>query len=148
MKTLEKFREKQVNVSSDESEDVKEDILSLFPKRFKQRAAVVLQYTMKFAKLDENHRIIHTDGSIGSHIVDLIKYFIYPPAMNVERPLDALDFAIKLKEHGIPESSITRHLSSQSDSRKVKSSKMEAGLRHSKLQKNVKPQNGFNWLKL
>jgi hypothetical protein len=148
MKTLEKIKEKHANISSDDSEDVKKDILSLFPNRFKQRAAVVLQYAMRFAELDENHRIIHADGSIGSHIVDLIKYFIYPPVMNVERPLDALDFAIKLKEHGIPESSITRNLFSQSVPRKVRSSKMEASPRHSKFKKNVKPQNDFNWFKL
>lgn len=82
----------------------------LFPKRSRSRASLLLHYALKHISLDENERVRYGDGSSGSHIVDLVRYFVNPPAMHIERPIDALKFAMHLRSKGVPEAAFARHV--------------------------------------
>lgn len=91
-------------------ESATEEITKLFPKRSRSRASLLLHYVMKNMSLDGNQRVMYNDGSRGSHIVDLVRYFINTSAMHIDRPIDAIKFAMELKSKGVPEAAFSRHI--------------------------------------
>ena len=58
-----------------------EDILSAIPSSYRNKARTLLDYVIKNSQLSWNERgeIVLGDGTIqGSHIIDLLKYSLYP----------------------------------------------------------------------
>jgi hypothetical protein len=90
--------------------DPRNDVLGSIGKRYRKKAEQLLSY-INDVKRTENDRIIYGDGEVGSHLVDLIKYFVYPEFLKLKRPQDAVKFALLLKEKDIPPSILGRQLS-------------------------------------
>lgn len=88
-----------------EDEDVK-SMIELLPKMYQSKARIIMHYLEGHVKLDKNQRIVYAGGMVGSHVLDLLRYFISP--LVKERPLDAPRFLILMKAAGVPQSAIAR----------------------------------------
>jgi hypothetical protein len=84
------------------------EVLESIGKRYRKKAEILIKYLSDQRK--ENGRIIYEDGELGSHLVDLIKYFVYPEFLKLKRPADAVKFALLLKHKDVPESVLGRSL--------------------------------------
>lgn len=107
-KTLADPQPSNAKVSSDVSSEF-EEIITLFPKNYRNRAKSLIHYLKNHIEL-KNGRVIYSDGSIGSHLLDLIKYYVFPSALKVPRPIDAAKFGILLKQLDVPNSVVGRSL--------------------------------------
>lgn len=85
-------------------------MVELFPKNIRNKAKLLLQFVEPRIKTDSDDRVIYDDGQIGSHLLDLIRFFVLPTTMNVSRPIDASKFGIWLKIKGVPNSAVGRDL--------------------------------------
>lgn len=91
------------------------DILSLkdlFPKNLRSRAETILRLIGSHVKVSENNSVIYSDNTIGSNIIDLIKYVIIPSGSVMRRPLRAYDatlFEKVLKQAGTPDSILAKN---------------------------------------
>ena len=74
------------------------------PKSYQGRAKVVMHYLAPHVRLTKKDRIIYPDGTIGSHILDLVKYTV--SVFDSEQPDDASKFIMLLKEIGVPDMAI------------------------------------------
>jgi hypothetical protein len=54
--------------------------------------------------LDTYNRVIYSDGSLGSSLIDLLRYFVMPSTLRVPTPLDSPDFYQLLIDFGTPQS--------------------------------------------
>jgi len=74
------------------------------PKSYQGKAKVVMHYLALHVRLTKKDRIIYPDGTIGSHILDLVKFAV--SVFDSERPDDASRFIKLLKELGVPDMAI------------------------------------------
>ena len=75
-----------------ETVDEPPDIVSLFPKRQQNKAKLLFGY-LKNVKLDSDNRVIYVDGSIGSTLYDLMRYFITDTGhFSAPKPIDSDTF--------------------------------------------------------
>lgn len=82
----------------------------LLPKRQQNKAAAIIHFLKSVVNMDSNNRIIYEDGSVGSHLLDLLRYYTSPISIMKDRPLDALKFGLLLRKAGVPEYAIGRQL--------------------------------------
>lgn len=88
------------------------DIIDLLPKAYKAKAKTILHYLKGYLKLDNQHRVRYEDNNqLGSHIIDLLRYFAAP--FPTERPIDAPQFFELIKEAGVPSSAVAKRHNSQ-----------------------------------
>ena len=86
-----------------------QDLMSLaefLPKGYRSRARMLLHYLEGKVKLNAQQRVIYETGKVGSHILDLVKYFV----ANIEthRPLDAPKFQKIIAQAGVPSSALPK----------------------------------------
>ena len=55
--------------------DERGDMVNLFPKRQQNKAKLLIGH-LKHVKVDTNNRVIYGDGTVGSSLYDLVRYFI------------------------------------------------------------------------
>lgn len=84
------------------------EIIELLPKAYRSRAKVILHYLLPNLKQDQNKHIIFPDGTIGSHILDYLRYFLNP--LKAKPPVEANKFANLLEKSGVPQSVYSRHV--------------------------------------
>ena len=80
------------------------DLAQFLPKGYRQRAKILLHYLEPFIKLTDKDRVIYENGQLGSHILDLVKYFV--STFQTDRPVDAPKFAKLMDKAGVPNSAI------------------------------------------
>ena len=76
------------------------------PTSYQGKAKIVMHYLAlsKDVKLTKKDRIIYPDGTIGSHILDLVKFAV--STFQSQRPKDASKFIRLLKKLGVPDMAI------------------------------------------
>jgi hypothetical protein len=87
------------------------DLIGLLPKRIGNKATILFSFVRHKVALDDNGRVLYEDGSRGSYVIDLIKFFASSPHIHTYRPADALKFAVWLNKIGTPQSALGRELS-------------------------------------
>ena len=86
-------------------------ISAMLPHKYRNKAERLLRQIDGHISLDKNLRVIYADGTLGSSLIDLIRYYLYPRSSRLQRPLDSLDFGILLKKLDVrDESSQPRQL--------------------------------------
>lgn len=85
-------------------------IVDMMPKQMARKAKLLVHYIRNQIKLSENGRIVYPDRSLGSHLHDLVKFFVASPMLKIPRPIDAVKFGILLKQIGVPRASLGRDL--------------------------------------
>ena len=88
----------------------KDDLLNLakmLPKRYQTKATALLRILDGKLNLDANNHVIYED-ELGSHLIDLIRYFVTPTYVSVTRPFDAYKFGQLLNCYGVPMSAVAR----------------------------------------
>lgn len=91
-------------------EDEYDAIVNMMPRQMRQKAKLLAHYTKNRISLTENGRVVYGDQSIGSHLHDLIRFFVSSPTLRVPRPVDAVKFGITLKRIGVPRAALGRDL--------------------------------------
>ena len=76
----------------------------LLPKNLRNRAKVLLHYIDGKIRLSDQQRVIYEDGTTGSHLLDLVRYFTSP--LTKTRPMDSHQFLTLLHKNGVPEHAI------------------------------------------
>lgn len=99
----------EIESDNEHQQEQYEEIVDLFPKSYRNRAKLLVHYIGKSMQL-RNGRIVYKDGMIGSHLLDLLKYYIYPSALKTSRPSDATKFGVLLKQLDVPDSLVSRSL--------------------------------------
>lgn len=92
--------------TGEESYDKVSGLADLLPKHLRNKARMLLHYLNSQLKLDNQQRVIYGDGSVGSHIIDLVRYNISPFVK--ARPLDAPKFAKLMQTAGVPNAAIAK----------------------------------------
>lgn len=88
-----------------------DEYLELLPKRYRSRGKILLQYLMENQiGVTSKGRVVYGDGSIGSHLIDLIKYYLHPQGIPVSRPSDSTQFGLLLQQIDVPNSALGRSL--------------------------------------
>lgn len=83
------------------------EMADLLPKSYRSRARILLHYMEGHVKLNEQQRVIYPpNGQLGSHILDLVKYFV--STFPTDRPLDAPKFSKLMVRAGVPNSAIAK----------------------------------------
>ena len=83
------------------------NISELLPKNLRNRARMVLYYLENAnIRVNDVQRIVYEDGSLGSHIIDLVRYAISPFVKT--RPLDWPRFKNLLENIGAPKSILAK----------------------------------------
>jgi len=83
------------------------NLVYFLPRSYRGKAKVVFSYLVSNdVKLTKKDRIIYPDGTIGSHILDLVKYTVSP--FEMDSPKDSIKFMKYLEEIGVPELAIVK----------------------------------------
>jgi hypothetical protein len=77
-------------------------MVELLPKNLRNRAKIMLHYLEGKITLNEHERVQYSDGAIGSHLLDLVRYYVSPLAK--ARPVDAPKFEAVMQSIGVPAS--------------------------------------------
>lgn len=85
-------------------------IVEMMPKQMGRKAKLLVHYIRNHISVSDNGRVIYDDSSIGSHLHDLVKFFVASPMLRVPRPIDAVKFGILLKRLGVPRAALGRDL--------------------------------------
>lgn len=96
------------------------DIVDVLPKRFRNKGKILAHYLENQITLNPQERVVYPEGQVGSHFIDLARYFISSPALKINRPPDASKFCKILKNAGVPNSALGRNLT---ESKNVQHSK-------------------------
>ena len=99
--------------SRSENEIDIEGLIGMLPKRYRNKAKIVLVILKGKVQFDDNHHILYQNGERGSHVVDLIKYYLTPEALKIKRPFDSLEFGRLLSKFGVPQSALARPINAQ-----------------------------------
>ena len=82
----------KLTVDTLDDSTVEEDMVKLFPKRQQNKAKLVIGH-LNNIKLDTNNRVIYRDGTVGSTLYDLVRYFITNSGhFSAPKPIDADQF--------------------------------------------------------
>ncbi len=86
----------------------------ILPKNMRSRARILLSSLEGKIKLEEgSNRVTYDDNeSVGSHIIDHLRYVLSPLKMKSPRPLDSEMFYKLLQKTGVPESVFSRNVES------------------------------------
>jgi translation initiation factor 2 beta subunit (eIF-2beta)/eIF-5 len=79
-----------------------ERVSDVLPKCFRSRARIILNYLEGRIHLNGSQRVVYENSVTGSHIVDLLRYFL--SAFVKQRPKDAPMFEKLMKKAGVPDS--------------------------------------------
>lgn len=96
----------EITVHEEKNEASLIDVSDLLPKCYRSKARIILHYINDSISLDARQRIVYKDGTVGSHIVDMLRYFVSPFVK--ERPLDAPKFESLMNHVGVPVSVIAK----------------------------------------
>lgn len=88
-----------------QGESEKENIIDLLPKGYRNKAKLLMHYIPDI-KLNNQGRVVYADGSLGSSLYDLVRYFVSSAQMSSARPLDAPKFAMILTKAAVPQSAL------------------------------------------
>lgn len=96
--------------TSDDTQNMVE--ITLLHNKYHNSASIIMN-RLKSAGIEINPegRIIYTDGQLGSNLIDLLKYFLYPKGEKMNRPVDAIVFGMLLKQLNVPDNLLTRSIS-------------------------------------
>lgn len=83
-----------------------DNVLDLLPKSYKSRGRIILHHIEGQVKLNQQNRVVYQGGKQGSHIIDLLKYFLSP--FSKSKPIDASHFEKIMKQSGVPQSAIAK----------------------------------------
>ena len=86
------------------------NLVDLLPKNLQNRARMLLHY-IENVNVNDAQRIVYSDGSVGSHIVDLIRYAVSPFVKT--RPIDWPQFSALLESNNVPVSALVNKGSSE-----------------------------------
>lgn len=78
-----------------------ESLVDLLPKCYRSKAKTILHHLQDRITLNDIQRVVYDDGTVGSNVLDLIRYFVSPFVK--ERPIDAPDFKKMMNDAGVPE---------------------------------------------
>lgn len=98
---------------ADEPQNKLMELSNLLPKRLQNKARMLLHYLNGHVKLNEQQRIVYSNGSVGSHIIDLVRYNISPFVKG--RPIDAPLFDRLMKSAGVPDAALIKREKNHSD---------------------------------
>ncbi len=90
-----------------QSEDAQmQAIAKLLPKNTRSRAKIILFYLAKHGtQMDrDTQRIKYDDGTISSHLLDLVRFVVTPDNIKLRRPIDTPHFFKLLVKAGVPSS--------------------------------------------
>lgn len=76
-----------VQPSSSKADDVIE-----FPERIRKKADQIWPVIKTMVRLNSSQQVIYDDQTVGSHIADLLEYFLLPPSKLRPRPFDSDKF--------------------------------------------------------
>ena len=76
--------------------------IGLLPKNIQGKANLLMHYVNKVVQVTEEGIVQYDDGSYGSNIIDLLKYFCSSRNFRVKKPFDADKLEKLLKEAGAP----------------------------------------------
>jgi hypothetical protein len=82
------------------------EICGILPKRLQRKARSLIEYIDDNIVVNDDQRVVYPGGEVGSHIADLIKYFVSKPPR--ERPLDAPQFESLIMKAGVPSDAVIR----------------------------------------
>lgn len=89
-----------------DKEDSLSDLAEFLPKSYRGRAKILLHYLHGHIRLNEQQRVVYPNDQVGSHILDLVKYFVSP--FPSDRPLDAPKFTKLMTQAGVPSSALAK----------------------------------------
>lgn len=78
--------------------------ITLLPKNIRAKATMLMHYIDKLVRITDEGIVQYDDGSYGSNIIDLLKYFCSSGYLNMPKPIDADKLETLLKETGAPQS--------------------------------------------
>ena len=79
-------------------------LIGLLPKNIQGKANMLMHYVTKVVRITEEGLVQYDDGSYGSNIIDLLKYFCASGNLRSQKPFDADKIGKLLKEVGAPDS--------------------------------------------
>lgn len=83
------------------------ELAKLMPKSYRGRATTLLRSLDGKVKLnDQQHVLYPPNDQLGSHILDLVKYFV--ATWPTDRPIDAPKFAKLMTQAGVPAMAIAK----------------------------------------
>lgn len=82
------------------------DLAELLPKNCRHKAKMLLHYLEGHVQLNDQQRVVYANGQLGSHIVDLVKYFV--ASYHTDRPIDAPKFQKLMIRAGVPNDAIAK----------------------------------------
>ena len=86
-----------------ESQTGAKRFLELLPKRLQNKGKQLLHYITKYFKIDpETDCILYPDNSLGSAVLDLLKFFLTPKNLFSTQPFDAQKVAQIFLENKVP----------------------------------------------
>lgn len=105
-----RYPDGNVHIEDSPHENALESLPLLLPKKQQHKATVIVHFLKTLLKLDTNQRVVYEDGTIGSHLLDLLRFFTSPISVTRFRPLDALKFGLLMRKAGVPDYAIGRQL--------------------------------------
>ena len=86
------------------------EVLDLLPKRIQGKAKILATHLSKQMKFSDDGRVIYPDGSFGSPLIDILKYFCSPKSglVRVKAPFDVRKMTEYLSETNAPMSATTK----------------------------------------
>jgi hypothetical protein len=96
----------QSSVQPNEEKPKISELASLLPKNMQSRARMMFHYIENAVSVNDTQRIVYDDGTVGSHVIDLVRYAISPFVKS--RPVDWPQFSKLLQTLGVPESIIAK----------------------------------------
>lgn len=76
--------------------------IKLLPKKYHQKATLMLNAISPFIKLDSMGRVMYPDNRSGSNLVDLVLFLVSPETIRRPRPLDIPKFLEICRKAGCP----------------------------------------------
>lgn len=108
--------ESHVSIANDSTDndyfDVN-DLSEMLPKNYRSKAKLLLSLLKNKISLDQNQRVVYGDGFVGSHILDILRYFLSP--FRTERPVDSKMFENLIKNSSVPDSVMSNYRRRQSN---------------------------------
>lgn len=77
------------------------EMVELLPKAYRSRAGIIMHYLQPHLKLDQSKHVIFSDGSIGAHTLDYLRYVLKP--LKKRAPSSVDKFVGLLQSAGVPE---------------------------------------------
>ena len=90
--------------------------IELLPKNIRGKASMLMHYINNVVRVTDEGIVEYDDGSFGSNIIDLLKYFCSSGSIVVKKPFDADRLEQLLKDIGAPLSAFGKRSSVRSES--------------------------------